>query len=70
MTYLDNMLLHELYNELDKLEKQRKDLRKYRQYPEGVTLERALQDIDEDIIIIQARIEELEIVQEDYSSCE
>lgn len=66
MKYYDNMLLHELYHEQDKLEMQRKELRKYRRPPQGMTLERALQDIEEELVIIRDKIEELSIVQSDF----
>lgn len=68
MNYLDNMLLHELYHELDKLEMQRKDLRQFRQCPEGKSLEQALQEIEEEESSIRERIEELEIIQSDYNN--
>lgn len=63
----DNMLLHELLDELDKIIIQQKDLRRYRDVPKGYTLEQALQELYEEEIIIRNKIEELSIVELDYT---
>jgi len=66
MNSLDNMLLFELYDELDKLIEQRRHLKQYRDVPKGSTLEEALQELDEEEYYLRAKIEELSIVQSDY----
>lgn len=63
----DNMLLHELLDEFDKIIIQQKDLRRYRDVPKGYTLEQALQELYEEEIIVRNRIEELSIVELDYT---
>lgn len=63
----DNMLLHELLDELDKIIIQQKDLRRYRDVPKGYTLEQALQELYEEEIIVRNKIEELSIVELDYT---
>ena len=68
MNNLDNKCLHELYDELDKVIDLRKHYRQYRDVPEGYTLEEALQDLDEEETYLRMKIEELSIVQDDYSS--
>lgn len=67
MKTYDNMLLHELLDELDKIIIQQKDLRRYRDVPKGYTLEQALQELYEEEIIIRNKIEELSIVELDYT---
>lgn len=66
MNSLDNMLLFELYDELDKLIEQRRHLKQYRDVPEGTTLEEALQELEEEEYYLRAKIDELSIVQSDY----
>lgn len=66
MNTYDNALLFQMYEELDQLIQKRKDLKKYKQAPEGMTYEEALQELDEEEVIIRAKIEELTIVQSDY----
>lgn len=66
MNTLDNLCLHQLYDELDKLIERRKHLRQYRDVPQGQTLEEALQELDEEEIYLRMKIEELAIVQSDY----
>lgn len=61
------MLLHELLDELDMVILRQKDLRRYRDVPKGYTLEQALQELEEEEIIIRDRIEELSIVELDYT---
>ena len=70
MNNLDNLCLYQLYNELDKLIEERKQLKQYRQVPEGVTLEEALQELDEEEIYIKMKIDELSIVQSDFMDCD
>lgn len=67
MKTLDNMLLHELLRELDTLIEERKIVKQYRNAPLGYTLEEYLQELDEEEIILRDKIEELSIVEEDYS---
>lgn len=66
MNYLDNKCLHELFDELDSLEIRKKDIKRYHDYPKHMTMEQALQEIEEEEIYIRAKIEELSIVQSDY----
>ena len=66
MNYLDNKCLHELLDELDSLEIRKKDIKRYHDYPKHMTMEQALQEIEEEEIYIRAKIEELSIVQDDY----
>ena len=70
MNYRDNKCLHELYDDLDKLIELRKHYRQYRDVPDGYTLEEALQELDEEEVYLRMKIEELTIVQDDYSSDE
>lgn len=67
MKNYDNMLLHELLDELDMVILRQKDLRRYRDVPKGYTMEQALQELEEEEIIIRDRIEELSIVELDYT---
>lgn len=61
------MLLHELLDELDMVVLRQKDLRRYRDVPKGYTMEQALQELEEEEIIIRDKIEELSIVELDYT---
>lgn len=61
------MLLHELLDELDMVILRQKDLRRYRDVPKGYTMGQALQELEEEEIIIRDRIEELSIVELDYT---
>lgn len=61
------MLLHELLDELDMVILRQKDLRRYRDVPKGYTLEQALQELEEEEIILRDKIEELSIVELDYT---
>lgn len=70
MNYMDNKMLFELYDELDSIIEQRKNLRKFRNVPEGITMEQALQELDEEEYYIRMKIEELSIVQDDFSDYE
>ena len=67
MKNYDNMLLHELLDELDMVVLRQKDLRRYRDVPKGYTMEQALQELEEEEIIIRDKIEELSIVELDYT---
>ena len=67
MNYLDNKMLFELYDGLDSIIEQQKDLRRYREIPEGKTLEQALQELEEEEYYIRMKIDELSIVQDDFS---
>lgn len=67
MSYLDNKMLFELYDELDSVIEQQKDLKRYRDVPEGKTLEQALQELEEEEYYIRMKIDELSIVQDDFS---
>lgn len=66
MNTYDNALLFQMYEELDQLIQKRKDLKKYKKAPEGMTYDEALQELDEEEVYIRAKIEELTIVQSDY----
>lgn len=67
MKNYDNMLLHELLDELDMVILRQKDLRRYRDVPKGYTMEQALQELEEEEIILRGKIEELSIVELDYT---
>lgn len=67
MKNYDNMLLHELLDELDMVILRQKDLRRYRDVPKGYTMEQALQELEEEEIILRDKIEELSIVELDYT---
>ena len=70
MSKYDNKMLNELYNELDRLYQEQSDIRKYRQIKDLQERERTLQDIEEEIIYIKMRIEEIAIIQSDYTDDE
>lgn len=70
MNYLDNKMLFELYDELDAIAEERKRLHHFYNVPECSTIERRLQEIDEEEYYIRMKIEELSIVQDDYSDFE
>lgn len=70
MSKYDNKMLNELYNELDRLYQEQSDIRKYRQIKDPQERERKLQDIEEEIIYIKMRIEEIAIIQSDYTDDE
>ena len=67
MKNYDNMLLHELLDELDMVILRQRDLRRYRDVPKGYTMEQALQELEEEEIILRDKIEELSIVELDYT---
>ena len=66
MNSLDNMCLHQLYDELEQLIQEREDTRQFHKAPEGYTIEEYLQEIDEEETYIRMKIEELSIVQDDF----
>lgn len=66
MNTLDNLCLHQLYEELDRLIDERKNTRQFHRAPEGYTVEEYLQELDEEEVYIRQKIEELSIVQSDY----
>lgn len=67
MNTLDNLCLHQLYDKLEQLIQDRKDVRQYHKAPSGYTIEEYLQELDEEEQYLRMKIEELSIVQEDYS---
>lgn len=67
MNYLDSLRINELYDELEELAVQRKNIKRHRCAPDGKTYEQALQELDEEELYIRMKIEELSIVQEDFS---
>ena len=67
MTSIDNLPLHQLYKNLDWVIEERRLVRKYRNVPLGYLLEEYLQELDEAETALRNRIEELSIVEEDYS---
>lgn len=66
MNTLDNLCLHQLYEKLDALIKERKETRQLHRAPEGYTVEEYLQELDEEETYLRMKIEELSIVQSDY----
>lgn len=60
------MMLHQLYDKLDQLIKERKLVKQYHNAPLGYTVEEYLQELDEEETYIRMKIEELSIVQDDY----
>lgn len=57
-------MLHELYDELDAIDEERKRLHHF--YNVDSSIERRLQDLEEEETYIRMKIEELSIVQSDY----
>lgn len=66
----DNKMLNELYDDLDRLYQEQSDIRKYRSIKGVENREKALQDIEEEIIYIKMKIEEISIIQSDYTDDE
>lgn len=66
----DNKMLNELYDDLDRLYQEQSDIRKYRNIKGVENREKALQDIEEEIIYIKMKIEEISIIQSDYTDDE
>ena len=70
MNNLDNLCLYQLYDELDKLTEERKYLKQHRKAPDGMTMEEAFQELDEEEAYIKMKIDELSIVQSDFMDCD
>ena len=70
MNNLDNLCLYQLYDELDKLTEERKYLKQHRKAPDGMTMEEAFQELDEEEVYIKMKIDELSIVQSDFMDCD
>lgn len=66
MNNLDNMMLHQLYDKLDKLIEERKLVKQHRNAPLEYTVEEYLQELDEEETYVRMKIEELSIVQDDF----
>lgn len=66
----DNKMLNELYSDLDKLYQEAADIRRYHKTEDGRDRYLALQEIEEEIIYIKMRIEEIQIIQSDYTDDE
>lgn len=66
MNRYDSMMLCELFNELDRLEIKRKDIKRYHDYPKHMTQQEALQEVEEQVEYVKMKIEELNIIQSDY----
>ena len=60
------MMLHQLYDKLDKLIEERKLVKQHRNAPLEYTVEEYLQELDEEETYVRMKIEELSIVQSDY----
>lgn len=70
MSKYDNKMLNELYDDLDKLYQEAADIRRYHKTTDGRDRFVALQEIEEEIIYIKMRIEEISIIQSDYTDDE
>ena len=70
MNKFDNKMLNELYDDLDELYKEQSDIRKFRTITDPYKKELRLQEIEEEIIYIKMRIEEIAIIQSDYTDDE
>jgi hypothetical protein len=70
MSKFDNKMLNELYDDLDELYKEQSDIRKFRTITDPYKKEIRLQEIEEEIIYIKMRIEEIAIIQSDYTDDE
>lgn len=66
MSTLDNLCLHQLYEELDKLIDKRKNVRQFHRAPDGYAVDEYLQMLDEEEVYLRMKIEELTIVQSDF----
>lgn len=60
------MMLHQLYDKLDQLIKERKLVKQCHTAPLEYTVEEYLQELDEEETYIRMKIEELSIVQDDF----
>lgn len=70
MSKYDNKMLNELYDELDRVYQEQSDMKKYRTIKDPYERERVLQDMEEEIMYIKMKIEEIAIIQSDYSDDE
>lgn len=70
MSKYDNKMLNELYSDLDELYQEASDIRRFHRTEDGRDKDAALQEIEEDIIYIKMRIEEIAIIQSDYTDDE
>jgi hypothetical protein len=70
MSKYDNKLLNELYDELDRLYDEASYIRQYHKTVDGRDRYLVLQEIEEEIIYIKMRIEEIAIIQSDYTDDE
>ena len=67
MSKYDNKMLNELYSDLDELYQEASDIRRFHKTEDGRDKDTALQEIEEEIIYIKMRIEEIAIIQSDYT---
>lgn len=70
MSKYDNKMLNELYSDLDELYQEVSDIRRFHKTEDGRDKDAALQEIEEEIIYIKMRIEEIAIIQSDYTDDE
>lgn len=70
MSKYDNKMLNELYSDLDELYQEASDIRRFHKTEDGRDKDAALQEIEEEIIYIKMRIEEIAIIQSDYTDDE
>ena len=70
MSKYDNKMLNELYSDLDELHQEASDIRRFHRTEDGRDKDAALQEIEEEIIYIKMRIEEIAIIQSDYTDDE
>lgn len=70
MSKYDNKMLNELYSDLDELYQEASDIRRFHRTEDGRDKDAALQEIEEEIIYIKMRIEEIAIIQSDYTDDE
>ena len=70
MSKYDNKMLNELYSDLDELYQEASDIRRFHKTEDGRDKDTALQEIEEELIYIKMRIEEIAIIQSDYTDDE
>ena len=70
MSKYDNKMLNELYSDLDEMYQEASDIRGFHKTEDGRDKDAALQEIEEEIIYIKMRIEEIAIIQSDYTDDE
>lgn len=66
MNYLDNQRVLELNDELERLAIRKKDIKRYHDYPRHLTMEQALQEVEEEEECIRMKLEEFKIIHSDY----